>query len=113
LAKKRQIVLIKPDRDVEGSMSPLGSLNEVSATLGGLNTASDGSSRSAETGTMLMHGPGFVVEIATGVEVVSQAMVTLQDEETAWPVLMRLCTQANWAMMDLETGRTFGPGHAP
>ena len=91
-------------------MSPLGSLEEVRETLGGVNTACDGSSRSAQTGTLVMHGPGLVAEIATGVEPVSQVMVTIQDEEMAWPVLMRLCLGANWAMMDVETGRTFGPG---
>ena len=112
MAQKRQIVLIRPDRDhSDGSMPPLGSLQSVQETLGAVNTACDGSDGSAETGIIVMHGPGFVVEIASGIDPVSQAMVTLDDEDTAWPVLMLLCTRAKWAMMDLETGRTFGPGH--
>lgn len=112
MATNRQIVLIKPDRDrSDGSMPPLGSLQSVQETLGGVNTACDGSDGVAESGIIVMHGPGFVVEIASGMDPVSQAMVTLHDEDMAWPVLMLLCTRAKWAMMDVETGRTFGPGH--
>ena len=92
-------------------MPPLGSLQDVQETLGAFNTACDGSDGSVEAGIIVMHGPGFVVEIATSVDPVSQAMVTLHDEDMAWPVLMLLCTRANWTMMDLDTGRTFGPGH--
>ncbi|MCH8271572.1 MAG: hypothetical protein IH985_10235, partial [Planctomycetes bacterium] len=50
----------------------------------------------------------MVVEIPLGVDPVTQAMVTLVEEDIAWPVLMRLCQTTRWSMMDLETGRTFG-----
>jgi hypothetical protein len=34
--------------------------------------------------------------------------VTLIDEDTAWPVLMRLVKNLPWKLLDLETGRSFG-----
>ncbi len=111
LARNRQIVLINPDRNGgDDSMPPLGSLREVSDALGAVNTARDGSDGPVDTGIVVMHGPGFVVEIGASIDPVVQAMVTIEDEDMAWPVLMRLCALAKWSMMDLETGRTFGPG---
>ncbi len=89
-------------------MLPLGSLDEVRQRLGAFNTADDGDSRSDQTGMAILHGPGMVVEIPMSVDPVTQAMVTLVEEDMAWPVLMKLCQTTQWSMMDLETGRTFG-----
>ena len=38
------------------------------------------------------------------------AIVTIIEEEIAWPVLGRLGKQHGWQMADPETGRTFGGG---
>ncbi|MCH7791015.1 MAG: hypothetical protein IIC49_05990 [Planctomycetes bacterium] len=103
----RQVVLMKSGPD-EGTLLPLGSLDEVRRQLGAFNTAGDGDSRADETGMATLHGPGMVVEIPLGVDPVTQAMVTLVEEDIAWPVLMRLCQTTRWSMVDLETGRTFG-----
>ena len=108
MSRKRQLILINPDPDAEPGdpMRPLGSARRVHEVLAGFNTAVDGAERS--TGTDMLHGPGFVVEVAHGQDEIAQAMIIVQDEEIAWPVLSRLCRQTGWRMSDLETGRTFG-----
>ncbi len=75
-------------------------------TLRGFNTAPDGSAESFG----MAHGPGLRVELpmVDDKDDVMQAMVTLLEEEIAWHVLNRLCRSTGWAMMDPETGRTFG-----
>ena len=109
MARKRQLILSMPDPEAEPgeiALLPLGRWGEVIERLGAFNTAGDGSSRS--TGTEILHGPGYVVELAAGQEEVTQAMVIVHDEDLAWPVLSRLCRQTGWKMTDLESGRMFG-----
>jgi hypothetical protein len=102
---KRQIVLTGK---VEGGESPpLGSLREVLETLSRFNTAPDGGARNGAP-TAILHGPGMVIELPTAVEEIRQALVTLLDEDMAWPVLTRLCQTLSWRMMDPESGRSFG-----
>ncbi|MBX3388207.1 MAG: hypothetical protein KF691_01985 [Phycisphaeraceae bacterium] len=123
MAKKRQIVLMKgsltgvaalaagaratPARQ-DGSNGPMGTVKEVKEVLAHYNTAPDGSPRSASLGTEMLHGPGLVVELPVNQEEVTQALVTVIDDDIAWPVLSRLCKAAGWKMMDVETGRVFG-----
>lgn len=98
-----------PDPNAEPgdpAMRPLGSVADVIGSLAGFNTAPDGTTRSS--GTDVLHGPGFVVEIASGQDEVMQAMIVVNDEELAWPVLSRLCRGTGWKMTDMETGRSFG-----
>lgn len=112
MAKKRTIVLI--NQPSPGSMEPLGSLHEVVAALGRFNIAGDGSGpRGMGTvmGMNVLHGPGFVVEVPGDGEPksdVMQAMVTVTDDDFAWPVLSRMCKDQRWKMMDPDSGRTFG-----
>ncbi len=88
-------------------MTPLGSLRQVRERLANFNTSHDGSI-ARNTATEILHGPGLVVEIATSLDPVSQAIVTLNDEDIALPVLFRMCKAHGWKMMDMDTGRTFG-----
>jgi len=109
VAKKRQIVLMKapPKTDRPGTPAgPLGTPKEVRESLARFNTASDGSAR--QTGTEVLHGPGMIVELPQGVDQVQQAMVTVLDDDIAWPVLSRVCRHLQWKMIDLETGMSFG-----
>ena len=104
---KRQVVLMKASAKGQ-PQSPLGSHREVKAALENFNTGPDGSARSASAGTEVLHGPGMIVELATTTESVMQAMVTMTDDEIAWPVLERVCRTLKWKMVDLESGRSFG-----
>lgn len=104
---KRQVVLMKASPKGQ-PQSPLGSHREVKAALEHFNTGTDGSARAASAGTEVLHGPGMIVELATTTESVMQAMVTMTDDEIAWPVLERVCRTLKWKMVDLESGRSFG-----
>ena len=110
MAKKRQIVVMakRPGGAGDsGDMPPLGSPNDVVAKLAPFNTAPDGST-SGSLGTTTLHGPGMVVLMPTTQKTITQLIASLTDEEIALPVLMRACKNLGWAMMDMETGRTFG-----
>ena len=79
---KRQIVIVS-SRPAEEGLPPLGTIEEVSAALADYNTASDGTPRSPESGTVVLHGPGLVVELPMGLDRVTQGLVTLVDEDVA------------------------------
>jgi hypothetical protein len=119
VSKKRTLVLLNPSSGSEGA-SPLGSLREVRDSLSSSNIAPDGSGPGGygeRMGTGLFFGPGMVLEVplmeepdshrGEGPEV-RQVLVTITDEDFAFPVLMRLCKRNHWQMMDPESGRTFG-----
>lgn len=84
----------------------LGTWREVIKSLGAFNTAPDGS---MDTPGMLF-GPGIIVQLPMlgPDDPVMQAVVTIEEEGIAWPVLTRVCRFLKWKMMDPKTGRTFG-----
>ncbi len=88
-------------------MNPLGTLSQLVATFADFNTGPDGGPDSA-MGTEFFHGPGIAVEIPSGQDLITQAIVSISDEDIAWPVLGRLCKRTGWKMMDMESGRVFG-----
>lgn len=104
---KRQIVLMRSSTVAEAP-KPLGSRKDVREILARFNTGIDGSPPKPTSSTEVLHGPGMVVELPTTTETVVQAMVTMTDDDIAWPVLMRICQQLKWKMVDLESGRSFG-----
>jgi hypothetical protein len=107
--KKRILVLIKPrdpDDPAAGSV-PLGTPSELVAMLAPFNIAADGSARRA-LGTAVLHGPGFTLEYASSQDELNQAMIVVNDQDFAWPVLSRMCRQNGWKMQDTESGQIFG-----
>jgi len=107
VSKKRQYVLMTAQTTPGGGLSALGSAGAVKEILANFNTAPDGGPTKS-LGTEMLHGPGMVMDIPTSTESVTQVMVSVTDEEIAWPVLSRLCKVRNWKLVDLESGRTFG-----
>ena len=94
-----------------GTMVSLGPVREVVAALAEYNTSPDGSGPEGMgdvVGFGRLYGPGFIAEIPTSADDITQVMVSITDEDFAWSVLMRLCRQLKWKMMDPESGRTFG-----
>ena len=108
-SKRRLLVLIKPKdpADPMAGNAPLGSARELVAALAAFNTAPDGS-KTARLATAVLHGPGMTVEYATGQDLLQQAMVSVYEADTAWPVLARLCKATGWKMQDTESGQIFG-----
>jgi len=97
-----------------GAMTPMGTFQEVAHTLANHNASPDGSGPAgygAAPGMAVVFGPGFVAEIpgdASPRTEVSQVMVTVSDDDFAWPVLSRMCKAVGWRMVDPDTGRSFG-----
>lgn len=109
MASKRQLVLFlpkDPEKPTEG-MASMGSEGEFIATLAPFNTAPDGSPVRT-SGTQILHGPGIAVEYADNQDQITQALLTVIDQDVAWPVLVRLCRSLGWKMQDMESGQVFG-----
>jgi len=84
----------------------LGSGEKVGAQLAAFNTMPDGDPHTRN----VLYGPGITVSMPMGGadDPVNQLLVSINEEDIAWPVLMRLCRAYDWKMMDPKSGRTFG-----
>ena len=107
MASKRLLVLVPAPENGQPAAATLGSAREIRARLSAFNTAADCAPKKS-LGTEILYGPGILVELPTGLDEVNQALVTLVEEDIAWPVLMRLCRTHNWALQDPSSGRIFG-----
>jgi len=107
MAKRRQLALMSAGQSRDGGAAPLGSLRRVKELLSPFNTAPDGAP-TGQTGTHRLYGPGMVIDLPGSQDEVTQALVTMIEEDIAWPVLSRLCKALQWKMVDLESGRSFG-----
>ena len=118
LAKSRQILLVRTlgrptsDEDDEvrvpmpEEMTPLGRMSEVIDALRDFNTAPDGARDTAG----VVFGPGFSGQLPlVGMnDDVGQVLVSISEDEIAWPVLFNICRQLGWKLMDPTSGRMFG-----
>lgn len=114
VSRTRQVLLVKVVK-MEGEEAPsilnsvpLGTCRQVTKDLAGFNTGPDGGASIESFG--VLHGPGMVVQLPMvgADDPVSQVIVTMSEEDMAWPVLIRICRVLGWKMMDPQTGRTFG-----
>ena len=117
MKKTRQVLLVKllQEEGEQGEAAstvlnsiPLGRYNEILEQLSGFNTGPDGSSRPESFG--VLYGPGLIVQMPMvgPDDLVMQVAISMNEEEIAWPVLMRICKELGWKMMDPSSGRTFG-----
>ncbi|MCA9309786.1 MAG: hypothetical protein KDA21_01170 [Phycisphaerales bacterium] len=117
MARNRQILLVKlldmdPDEDGgDGANTmlnsvPLGTYRQIQDLVADSNVAPDGSPESVG----ILYGPGITLQLPMvgPDDPVVQVMVSLDEEEIAWPVLTRLCRRLGWKMLDPDSGRTFG-----
>lgn len=88
----------------EGGLPPLGTMKELVKILSRFNTAPDGASSSA-MGVARLYGPGMVMDAPASGDEILQLMVTMTDDDFAFPVLMRLCREQKWTLLDPETGQ--------
>lgn len=89
----------------EGGLPSLGTLREVREVLARFNTSGDDAPGKADMGVFTMYGPGMILEVPTAQDEIGQLMVTMTDDDFAFPVLMRLCREQKWTLMDPETGQ--------
>lgn len=106
MAKKSRMMVLHRKVEPGDEPTPLGSHEEIKRLLADFNTAPDGG-QNGSLGLERLHGPGFVVDLATSVEEPMQVMASINDDETAWPVLSRICRKLGWSLTDAESGRTF------
>ncbi len=109
MARKRQLALFclnDPGNPGSGFAS-MGSEREFLLALSQFNTAPDGSPKRS-VGTEVLHGPGLAIEYASNQDDIRQAILTVIEEDLAWPVLSRICRTLHWKMQDLDSGQTFG-----
>lgn len=100
------LIRLNDPEDHASGQASLGTAKEFAGALAPFNTAEDGSPPDGVT--VRMYGPGMTVEYATSSREIMQAMVSCYDEETAFPVLWRMCRQNGWKLQDIETGQIFG-----
>ena len=82
------------------SVIPLGDRRDILIILAQHNIAPD------MPGGEFLYGPGITIQIPlTGNRDINQLLCSLQDEDVAWPVLMKLIPDTNWALMDPDSGR--------
>jgi len=106
---KRSVVILKsvdPGAEPGEGLPPMGTKAEVLDQLARFNTAPDGAKpKSPGQIVQTLHGPGMLVELAVQEDEVKQLMVTMTDEDFAFPVLTRACRLFKWTLMDPETGQ--------
>ncbi|QQS08271.1 MAG: hypothetical protein IPK69_09715 [Phycisphaerales bacterium] len=107
MARKRRQLALARKPDESGEPTPLGTPDEIIASVAAFNTAPDGGP-ARSTGMLLLHGPGLILELPITADTVQQVVVHMKDEDIAFPVLLRLCKTLAWQMIDLENGMTFG-----
>jgi hypothetical protein len=97
-----------PDAKPGDPLLPMGDVSSVRRALADFNTAPDGAPPKPNAMTEILYGPGMIVEIPLNQEEVVQCMVSINDVDTALPVLLRLSKQLKWMMLDIESGRSYG-----
>jgi hypothetical protein len=58
----------------------------------------------------VLFGPGFSgqLPLVGPNDDVGQVLVSISEDEIAWPVLFNICRQLGWKLMDPTSGRMFG-----
>jgi hypothetical protein len=106
VAKKSRMMVLSRKAEAGDEPRPLGTRAEIKRLLADFNTAADGGA-DGSLGLERLHGPGFVVDLPTSIDEPMQVMASINDDETAWPVLSRICRRLGWSLIDGETGRAF------
>lgn len=106
MGKRSRMMVLSRKAEEGESAEPLGTLDTIKELLAPFNTAPDGGA-SNSLGLERLHGPGFVVDLPTSIDQPMQIMASINDDETAWPVLSRICRRLGWSLTDAESGRVF------
>ena len=56
----------------------------------------------------ILYGPGIRIELPPG-DPINQLLLSVTEEEIAWPVMLRLCRDFHWSILDPNTGRMLNP----
>jgi hypothetical protein len=100
---RRQLVILSRESLPDGGLAPLGRRRDIESGLATRNTAAE------RPGGHTLYGPGIELELAPGQDPVTQMMLTISDEDIAWPVIMRLARELQWKILDPNSGRELSP----
>jgi hypothetical protein len=94
-----------------GALAPIGTRQQIVEALARYNTAPDGGKSKSPLAagmSLMLYGPGMYVEVPMQGEDddITQFLVTMTDEDFAFPVLARACRAHRWTMMDPESGQS-------
>ena len=89
-------------REGDGA-TPLGTRGEVIDPLASMNTMAE------EVGEDVLWGPGIRIDLPPEQDPVTQMLLGIVEEEIAWLVIMRLGSECNWRIIDMETGQELEP----
>lgn len=106
MAKRSRMMVLSKRVEEGDEPEPLGTLAQIREMLADFNTAPDGG-QNGSLGLERLHGPGFVLDLPTSIDKPMQVMASVNDDETAWPVLSRICRRLGWSMTDAESGQTY------
>lgn len=95
----KQFVILSRGHATGNGMAPLGERKTLVGALSHCNIAPE-----CDGGDVL-HGPGICIELPPDQDPVSQMLLSIVEEEIAWPVVVRLARQFEWKVLDMETGR--------
>ena len=99
----KQFVVQSRSRAADGTLAPLGSRRDIESALTCRNTMSD------HAGGDRLYGPGIEIDIAPEEDPVLQMLLTINDDDIAWDVILRLAREFQWKIVDPNTGRELSP----
>lgn len=99
---RQQFVILSAESGHGEGLPPIGTRAELIERLAGLNT---GPSRAGES---VLHGPGIRIEFADE-DPIRQMLLTIVEEEIAWPVILRIGRAMGWKLLDPTSGRELTP----
>lgn len=95
----QQFVILSKENSSGEALAPIGSRDEILQILSNYNTSPECE------GDETLFGPGIRIEFTPGQDPVTQMLMSIEEEEIAWLVVMRLAKELNWRILDPETGR--------
>lgn len=98
------IVSRDPESGNGGTMPSLGSRDDVVRKLRDFNTAPE-----QDGDDDVLYGPGICVQMPPMQDPVTQMLLSLTEEEIAWPVIIRIGKALDWKIIDAATGRELNP----
>jgi len=97
------VIQARQDERADNGLPPIGSRDELLGRLSHYNTAPE-----SEQSDEVLFGPGIRLEMPPG-DSINQLLLSITEEEIAWPVMLRLCRDFKWSILDPNTGRTLNP----
>jgi len=95
----RKLVILSRISDKDGALAPLGTRKEVEGSLVKHNTSAE------RVGSDVLYGPGIELQLPPNQDPITQMLLTLTDEDIAWPVIIKLARDLQWKVHDPGSGR--------